>query len=171
MNFNYNQQPMANGFNRPFGVPNYAQPQYMPQQQQMVQPQVAQQMQAQQPIMPTYNLQDVRYGTEDEIRGHIVYPTYRAIFIDRAKTMSYVKDCNINGESVIRRFKYVEVNAEGKPIEPIDEQPSINTADFVKKTDLEKYATAEQLNELLSKFESFKNKFVGVKPNVGQKNQ
>lgn len=156
----------------PYGTPNYMQRPYNSQPQQMAQPQMqmpmAQQMQPQVPIAPQVpQIQEFRHGTEDEIKGHIVYPGHVVYFIDYPKGRLYAKTANASGISNIEYFSITGINADGSPIKPQEPIPQVNFDEFIKKEDLEKlgFVTVSQYNELAQKLEQIQKRLEGAKPN------
>lgn len=152
---------MGNGYQNtyPYQRPLNQQMQYQPQQQ--FQPQ----MQPQIPTTP--QIQEVRHGTEDEIKGHIVYPNCVVYFIDYQKNKLYSKRADNSGMSYIDYFALTPINADGTPIKPQEEKPQIDMGEYIKKSDLASlgYVTMEQLNAILSKLTSQQNQPTGVKSN------
>jgi hypothetical protein len=158
----YGQYPY--GTNSYMGM-NYQNP-YAYQQRQNTQPQMPAQTQQVQPQMPaTPQIQDIRYGTEEEAKAFIVYPNASAYFIDEPKGRLYVKTANNIGASSMSYFSLTPINADGSPITPPEEKPQIDMADYLKKEDLEKFGfiTKPQLQEILSQLTSQQNKSMGVK--------
>ena len=164
MNYSYNS--FQNPYLRNYQAPNYNQPQFQMQQQQMVQPQpqqmpIQQQMQqpmaqpVQQPMPYEIPIQYVGSATLKEAEAYILMPNSKAIFIDKANGMVYEKICANNGQSSINYFKQIVAQEEAKPIETPTPTPIINTAEFVKKSDLNGFITIEQYNELLYEFDAF----------------
>ena len=84
---------------------NYTQPygQYQATQMQMRQNPMQPQPQAQPQEMP---FSDVRYGTLDEAKAHIVMPGKAVMFINRNLGEFYVKSANQMGEPLLETFKY-----------------------------------------------------------------
>lgn len=160
MNYNYNPN-FGNPYQRNYGVPNYAQPQYQMQPQQMVQ-------QPQQPMQYEVPIQSTIYATLKEAEGQIMYPNTKILFIDKENGMSYLKSANNDGVSSIRYFKQVEVNADGTPIKPQETAPQIDTSEFLKKDALEQYVTIDKYNALLSRLDQIQKQIMGVRPNVNK---
>lgn len=157
-----------------YGTPTYMEQGYQPypyqrqginpQMQMQPYPQAQPQMQPQQPIP---QIQEVRHGTEDEIKGHIVYPNCVVYFIDYQKNRLYSKRADNSGMSYIDYFSLTPINADGTPIKPQEEKPQIDMGEYIKKSELEKleFITMPQLKEILSQLTSQQNKPMGVKPN------
>ncbi len=161
----YQNYPYSNNYQSP----NYMQRAYNPQPQQMAQPQAQPQMpmQPQAPIAQTPQIQEVRHGTEDEIKGHIVYPNCVVYFIDYPKGRFYAKTANASGISNIEYFSITAINADGSPIKAQEPTPQVNFDNFIKKEDLEKlgFVTVAQYNELTQKLEQIQKRLEGGKRN------
>ena len=171
MSFGYNgYNNYGNPYMRNYGVPNDNQPQYAPQPQQMAQPQVAQQ-QPQQPMQYEMPIQYVGNGTIKEAEAYILFPSQKAIFIDKANGMVYEKISNQDGQSFITHFKKIENKGENQAVETPKEQPTIDLSNYVKKNDLGQFVSLEQYKELLSKFETLQKQVMGVRPNVATTKQ
>lgn len=163
MSFGYNgYMNNVNPYARNYGMPTYAQPQYAPQPQQMVQ-----QPQPQQPMQYEMPIQFVGNGTLKEAEAYILFPNQKAMFIDKANGMVYEKISNQDGQSFITHFKRVENKAENQAVESPKEQPTIDLSNYVQKEDLGQFVSLKQYNELLSKFETLQKQVMGVRPNVG----
>ena len=152
------------------GMPNYAQRGYNSQPQVMAQPQPQIQPQMQQ---PTPQIQDIRYGTEEEAKAFIVFPNASAYFIDEPKGRLYVKTSNNVGASSMSYFALTPINADGTPIKPQEPTPQVDFNQFIKREDLEKlgFVNIEQFNQLAQKFEQIQKRLEGAKANVGQPKQ
>jgi hypothetical protein len=175
---NYYNQNYGNPFARNYGVPNYTQPQYV-QPQQVVQPQMPiQQPIVQQQPQPQQNVQPMEmpfnyfgYGNYKEVESHILFPTQKALFIDRANNMFYEKICNNDGISVINQYKRVENKAENQAVETPKEQPTIDLSSYAKKDELGQFVSLEDYKQLLAKVEQLQKQIMGVKTNVATKQQ
>lgn len=167
-NYGYTAYP----YGQTYGYSPYGQ-RFAPQQQQMTQPMQAQaqpQMQPQaqsQMQQPIPQIQDVRYGTEEEAKAFIVFPNASAYFIDEPKGRLYVKTANNVGASSMNYFAITPINADGTPIKPQEPAPQINYDEFVKVEQLKNFGfvTIEQHNAVLQKLDSLQKKLEGVKPN------
>lgn len=179
MNYSYNS--FQNPYLRNYQAPNYNQPQFQMQQQQMAQPQPQQmpiQQQMQQPMAQpmqqsmTFDtpIQCVVYATLKEAEAYILAPNTKGLFIDKSSGMIYEKICANNGQSSINYFKQIVAQEEAKPIETPTPTPIINTADFVKKSDLNGFITIEQYNELLYEFDAFKQQINALNQPIKAKN-
>jgi uncharacterized protein with NAD-binding domain and iron-sulfur cluster len=131
---NYSQNNYGAGY-------QYAQPQT---RQNVMQPAV----QTQQEL--PFN--DVRYGTIDEAKGHLVAPNTAVMFINRNLGEFYVKSANQMGEPLLETFKYSKLDnnvVEQKPV-------AIDTSQFVKSQDLENYITKEDIKGLVVEIDKLK---------------
>ena len=152
MNYAYNN--FSNPYNRPFNVPNYAQPQYSAQMQQpLMQPQ--QQMSMQQPMQYEIPIQYVGNGTLKEAEGYILFPNQKALFVDKANGMIYEKVRGNDGQSFMTSYKKVEYDGEKKET-PIKEANALDMAEYAKKADLNDFVTIEQYNELKELYNALK---------------
>lgn len=135
---NYGQNGYYGGQN------NYA---VIPQQQQQAQ------------RMQSLPIRDVRFVTREEANAYIVFPNTCALLIDRANGMVYLKTADNMGLSVMEYFKYERVNQDGTPIVSKSEQSDME-ADFVRKSEMEKYGfvTQEQYNVLLGEIKTLQSK-------------
>ncbi len=153
MNYAYNNNfgnPYSNPYTRPFSMPNFSQPQYMPQNQQtQPQPMAQQPQQPMQQAMPMDTpIQYVGYATLKEAEAYILMPNTKGLFIDKNSGMVYEKICLNDGQSFINHYQKVDQNVNEKLVEERKEENSINIDEFVKKKDLEEYATVGQWEEL-----------------------
>lgn len=173
MSFGYNgYNNYVNPYARNYGVPNYTQPQFNMQAQQMAQPQMPmQQPQPQQPMQYEMPIQYVGNGTLKEAEAYILFPNQKAMFIDKANGMVYEKISNQDGQSFITHFKRVENKAENQAVETPKEQPTIDLSNYVQKDVLGQFVSLKQYDELLAKFEQLQKQVMGVKPNVGTTKQ
>lgn len=155
------------------GVPSYMQRMYAPQPVQNA----TQQAQTPQPIqIPTQTalsqqtpqIQEIRYGTEEEAKAFIVYPNCIAYFIDYPKNRLYAKTANPSGISSIEYFSLIPINSDGTPIKPQEVAPQINFEEFVKKDNLKDlgFASVEQFKSLSEKIEAIQKRLEGAKQNV-----
>lgn len=88
---------------------------------------------------------EVRYGTLDEAKAHIVMPATSVMFINRNLGEMYIKSANNMGEPLLELFKFSkieETNGEQSTIK-------LDTKDFVKVQDLEGLATKDDLKAFL----------------------
>lgn len=126
---------------------------------------------ANQQVFP--QIQDVRHGTEDEIKAHIVYPNCVAYFIDYPQNRLYAKSADASGISNIAYFSITPINADGTPVKPQEPTPQVNFDEFIKKEDLQNFGfvTIEQYDALAQKLEQIQKRLEGARTNVGQPKQ
>lgn len=156
--------------------PNYQQPNYMQRQYAPQPPQMPQNQQSAPPPITTPTnqqtpqIQEIRYGTEEEAKAYIVFPNCIAYFIDYPKNRLYAKAANPSGISNMEYFSLIPINADGSPIKPQEPTPQVNFDEFIKKQDLENFGfvTVAQYNELAQKLEQIQKRLEGAKANVGQ---
>lgn len=122
-------------------------------------PQQPSPMQQQQPVQKT-PFKEVRYGTLDEAKAHVVFPNEAIMFINRNLGEFYIKSANSMGEPVCEAFKYSAITA-------IDTAPSIDPAQYVKqdeikgfltKDDAKNFITADDLKSLQEKIGQLEKK-------------
>ena len=166
MNYAYNN--FSNPYNRPFNVPNYAQPQYSAQMQQpLMQPQ--QQMSMQQPMQYEIPIQYVGNGTLKEAEGYILFPNQKALFVDKANGMIYEKVSGNDGQSFMVSYKRVEDDTVKKEGENVKAPPAVNMAEYAKKADLSDFVTIEQYNELKELYNALNGQLNAPKQTVKTK--
>lgn len=146
------------------GMPRYQQPQYGVGQQQ--QPQGVQQVPQPMPTQFDMPIQDIRFVTAEEAKAFIVMPNTKVLLIDR-NGMAYMKTADNMGQSQTQYFRFEPVNADGTPIKPQEETPSISLDDFVKLDQLKDmgFATREQLDALSAKLEKIQQRLDGGRNN------
>lgn len=132
----YGQYPQYN--------PNYMQG-YQAYQQQVQRPmQQPMQQTAQQEQSQGIPFSEVRYGTLDEAKGHIVMPNRAIMFINRGVGEFYIKSANSMGEPTLETYKYTSINeVSNKEPEQTKENPS-----YVKREELKDYITLDDLNQI-----------------------
>ena len=132
--------------------PNYSQNNYGAYQQ--MQPQAIENpMQAPKVQMQEIPFADVRYGTLDEAKAHIVAPMKSVMFINRTLGEFYVKSANQMGEPLLETFKYSKLDSNNV----IEQKPvAIDTSQFVKSQDLENYITKEDIKGLVVEIDKLK---------------
>lgn len=153
--------------------PNYQQPNYMQRGYASQPPQMPQfQQMAQTPMtipanQQTPQIQEIRYGTEEEAKAYIVFPNCIAYFIDYPQNRLYAKAANPSGISNMEYFSLIPINADGSPIKPQKPTPQVNYDEFVKVEQLKDFGfvTIEQYNALAQKLDQMQKKLEGVKPN------
>lgn len=155
---------------QPFGMPSYQQRPYSYQPQQVAQPQMQPQPQAQMPFETP--IQDVRFVTSEEAKAYIVMPNSKALLIDKSG-IAYLKSADNMGQSQTQYYRFEAVNADGTPLQPQEPNTQADLAQFVKKDELEKlgFVTISQYNELAQKLENIQKQLSGGRQNVGQPKQ
>lgn len=154
-------------------TPSYLQRMYTPQPPQNApqQPQTPQgvQIPTQAPLtQQTPQIQDVRYGTEEEAKAFIVLPNCIAYFIDLSKNRLYTKFANPSGISSMEYFSLTPINADGSPVKPQEVVPQVNFDDFVKKEQIKDmgFVSFEQFKALADKLEQMQKRLDGARANV-----
>lgn len=144
------------GYQNPYSQRQPIQPQMQMQNQPQAQPQMS----------PTPQIQDLRYGTEEEAKAFIVYPNSSAFFIDEQKGRLYIKSANNMGASNINYFTLTPINADGTPIKVQEPIPQVDMGEYLKKSDLVQFGfvTLDQLDNAIKKLTSQQNQTTGVKP-------
>ena len=138
-------------YNRNGYFGNYS-PYYQQSYMSYQQPQM--QMQQTQPSVP---FSDVRYGTLDEAKAHIVMPGGSVMFIDRNLGEFYVKSANQMGEPALEEFEFKkkEINKKDAKVENQEFVKFDDIKDFVKKEDFngisERFDKLEGLVKILTK--------------------
>ncbi len=141
------------------GYYDYNQPNYGGFQQ----PQMP--MQRQQP-QGGYPLRDVRFVTAEEARAFIVMPNSSALLIDMAGGTAYFKTADMYGQSVTKSYKFTEIDPSALVSKAIEEKPTVNFDEFVKRQDISDYiqkfgfVTKEQFKALQLQLEDLKRTIV-----------
>ena len=73
-------------------------------------------------------IQNIRFLSEDEIKGYIVMPGTKEMLIDRVNGVAHIKSANTMGESFSRVFKFEELPNGQVP----QKKSEIDTSMFVK---------------------------------------
>lgn len=161
-----NNKGVCNMFNtqgyRPYPYPQYATPQFLQQPYQQPQQMGATpQMQGQMQPAPAYEIpiQDVRFVTGEEARAYIVMPNSKALLIDKQSGIAHLKTADNLGQSQTAFFKFEAVNADGTPIKPQEAAPKFDPEEFGKK-----FATIEQLQNVIDQFNEIKRVLEARKP-------
>lgn len=102
----------------------------------------------QKPLQPQQEMpfKEVRYGTIDEAKAHIVMPNQSVMFINRNIGEFYVKSANNMGEPLLETFKFEKVDNLSENTQKAD----IDTNLFVKRDDLKDVVTKEDLKMFLT---------------------
>ena len=142
-------------FNNPYlnnYIPNYN---YVSQIQRPVQQPV--QPMAQQPqTTEDVPFNDIKFVTEDEAKGYILFPNTRVMLLDRDKSVFYIKTADSLGKSTLEGYKYTKL--EDKSRDNVSRE--IDTKDFVKTQDMKDYLsnfiTKDDMKNFITK-EEFDN--------------
>lgn len=135
--FQNQYNPYGSMYQSPYGNQGYYNSPYgnMPNNQQNLysqpQPQV-QQQNAQQPIQVQSNIEYVN-GIEGA-KALILPPNAQKMLLDSDNPFFYIKTTDMQGKPTVKRFRYVDVDAE--QAQPKEETPKV------------KYATMEQFGQL-----------------------
>ena len=128
-------------------IPNYNYNQQRPMQMQTTpQPQTTEDV--------PFN--DIKFVTEDEAKGYILFPNTRVMLLDRDKSVFYIKTADSLGKSTLEGYKYTKL--EDKSSDNVSHE--IDTKDFVKTQDMKDYLsnfiTKDDLKDFITK-EEFDN--------------
>lgn len=104
-----------------------------------------------QPPIKQENNIDIRFGTLDEAKAHLVAPNKSAVFVDRTNSCAYVKSVDSMGNPMLEGFKITKM--ENTPSN--NKTPEFDTKDFVKQDDIKDFVTTKQLKNVLD--EKFSN--------------
>ena len=130
-------------------IPNYNYNQQVPMQRPM-------QTTPQQQTAEDVPFNDIKFVTEDEAKGYILFPNTRVMLLDRDKSVFYIKTADSLGKSTLEGYKYTKL--EDKSIESVSHE--IDTKDFVKTQDMKDYLsnfiTKDDMKNFITK-EEFDN--------------
>lgn len=126
-------------YNNPYGR-SYQQ--YYPQYQQYQQP--TYQSVIQQPIQEP-QIQGIKFLNAEQIKAYIVMPNTKEVLIDNDNGMAYVVSADNMGISTTKKYSFKDLN-EPKLEE---KQPEIDMSQYVKISDLDKFAQKTDLDGLL----------------------
>lgn len=137
----FNNPYLNNQYNGTY-IPNYNYNQQVPMQRPM-------QMQTtpQQQTTEDVPFNDIKFVTEDEAKGYILFPNTRVMLLDRDKSVFYIKTADSLGKSTLEGYKYTKL--EDKSSDNVSCE--IDTKDFVKTQDLKGYITREDLANFITK--------------------
>lgn len=137
----FNNPYLNNQYNGTY-IPNYNYNQQIPMQRPM-------QMQTtpQQQTTEDVPFNDIKFVTEDEAKGYILFPNTRVMLLDRDKSVFYIKTADSLGKSTLEGYKYTKL--EDKSSDNVSRE--IDTKDFVKTQDLKGYITREDLANFITK--------------------
>lgn len=134
-------------FNNPYAnVQNNQQP-FQQQQPQMQNPQPTMQMQS--------NIEYVN-GIEGA-KAFILPPNTQKLLLDSDNAFFYIKTTDTQGKPSVRRFRYIDIDAEQQAQPQRQEQPQDN------------YVTLQQFTDLLQNFDDLKKEFEKLKSAKPQK--
>ena len=147
-------QPYGSMYQSPYGQPPYYNAyaslqnnqQNFPQPQQ--QPQNAQ-PQPQQQVMMQSNIEYVN-GIEGA-KAFILPPNTQKLLLDSDNPFFYIKTTDLQGKPTVRRFKYIDVDAE-QQAEPKKEEKSLDFVSLDQFTNL-----LNDFNDLKDEFQRYKN--------------
>lgn len=148
----YSQYPQYN--------PNYMQG-YQAFQQPIQRPMQPQPIQTNQEII----FSEVRYGTAEEAKAHLVPPNKAVMFINRNVGEFYIKSANGMGEPTFETFTYSKADVPVTPTTNTQEK-----LDFIKREDLKDYITFDDLNrfeEQIAQLDKKVNKALRLKELIG----
>ena len=132
-------------FNNPYASMQNNQQSYQQQQPQMQNPQPTMQMQS--------NIEYVN-GIEGA-KAFILPPNTQKLLLDSDNSFFYIKTTDTQGKPTVKRFKYVDVDAEQNT--PKQDKPQ------------EDYVTLQQFTDLLQNFDELKKEFEKLKSAKPQK--
>lgn len=106
---------------------------------------------------------DVRIGTLDEAKAHIVGVNNAIMFIDKQNSQFYIKRADSMGNPYLEVYKYslVTDNAPENKISQIDPNLFVKKEDlsgFITKDDIKNFITREDLLNIDSKLEEIQKK-------------
>lgn len=146
----FNNPYLNNQYNGTY-IPNYNYNQQVPMQRPM-QMQTTQQPQTTEDV--PFN--DIKFVTEDEAKGYILFPNTRVMLLDRDKSVFYIKTADSLGKSTLEGYKYTKL--EDKSSDNVSRE--IDTKDFVKTQDMKDYLsnfiTKDDMKNFITK-EEFDN--------------
>lgn len=132
-------------YNSPYANVQNNQQAYQQQQPQMQNPQPTMQMQS--------NIEYVN-GIEGA-KAFILPPNAQKLLLDSDNTFFYIKTTDAQGKPSVRRFRYVDIDAEQS--QPKQEQQKVS------------YVTLDQFTDLLQNFDNLKKEFEKLKSAKPQK--
>ena len=169
MNYYPYYSPYGNAYRGAnYGVPSYANQNYMAQPQPNApqgQNQPLQQTQMEAPI------QDIRFVTKEEARAFIVAPNASVLLIDNQSGLAQLKSADNMGQSASKFFRFEEVGEDGTPLKPQEQPTQPDFKDFVKLQDVNKlgFATVEEVEKLSRAIDELKRSLQPRQKVEGQK--
>lgn len=144
----FNNPYLNNQYNGTY-IPNYN---YASQMQRPMQMQTTPQPQTTEDV--PFN--DIKFVTEDEAKGYILFPNTRVMLLDRDKSVFYIKTADSLGKSTLEGYKYTRI--DDKSSDNVSHE--IDTKDFVKTQDMKDYLsnfiTKDDMKNFITK-EEFDN--------------
>ena len=151
-------QPYTSMYQSPYGQQNpyfnnpYANGQNNQQPYQQPQPQ----MQNPQPTMQMQSNIEYVNGIEGA-KAFILPPNTQKLLLDSDNAFFYIKTTDTQGKPSVRRFRYIDIDAEQQAQPQRQEQPQDN------------YVTLQQFTDLLQNFDDLKKEFEKLKSAKPQK--
>lgn len=125
---------------------NYPQQMVSPVTTQISSPQTVQQV----PSVADLPIQQIRFLTADEIKGFIVMPNEKAMLVDRANKLVYIKSADAMGQSFMETYSYDKYDAEKKAEE--------EKVEYLRKEDLGNFLTKDDLKAFSNKLDKLEAK-------------
>ena len=145
--------PYGSMYQSPYGQPPYynAYANLQNNQQTFPQPQQPQnaQPQSQQQVPMQSNIEYVN-GIEGA-KAFILPPNTQKLLLDSDNPFFYIKTTDLQGKPSVKRFKYIDIDAEQK-VEPQKDEKPLNFVSLDQFTDL-----LNQFNDLKDEFQRYKN--------------
>lgn len=101
----------------------------------------------------------VIYGTLDEAKAYILTPNESIMIINKELGEFYVKTADVMGKSVLEGFKYSKIDNNATQ----SVSAEIDTKEFVKTSDLDKFATKQELENIYQQLASIQEQVKGDK--------
>lgn len=101
----------------------------------------------------------VIYGTLDEAKAYILLAGESIMIINKDLGEFYVKTADSMGKSVLEGFKYSKLDNNSTQ----SVSAEIDTKELVKTSDLEKFATKQELESIYQQLESIQEQMQGGK--------
>lgn len=138
-----------------------SQPQQMQNRQQFQMSPVNQNQSQNEPINRPFT--DVRIGTLDEAKAHIVGVNNAIMFIDKQNSQFYIKRADSMGNPYLEVYKYSLVNDNAPEQKTSDIDPNLfvkkeEIKNFITKDDIKNFITREDLSNIDSKIEEIHKK-------------
>lgn len=101
----------------------------------------------------------VIYGTLDEAKAYILTPGESIMIINKELSEFYVKTADSMGKSYLEEFEY----GKKEKISSQSVSAEIDTKEFVKTSDLDKFATKQELENIYQQLASIQEQVKGDK--------